>query len=215
MTETGTISNPYLDLRRRNIQRNEAKLRALGLLKPKPILITRSKPDLKKKIRPPSVRRSSRRTRRPDSYDELLFGSVGLSNRKSSAEDTAASAEYIEEVRPKVQDKKITRGLKVKTDSVSFPANSARSISLELNRLVHSKLGKSMQRTGKAAVMEEAAQQFSADPLHDSICNGISFNKYCGVQEWSGNRIFLWVNLGGPQSEYANDFADEGKRVSF
>lgn len=216
MTESESSSNnPYLDLRRRNIQRNEAKLKELGLLKPNPKLITRTKPTPKKKSSLISVRRSSRRICRPETYEDVSFQSVGAITRKPTCEATAATEEFTEEVTgsPEVESRKPSRVPKARTETVSFPANSARSISLDINRLVCAKLGKAMQKTGKAAVMEEAARQFSIEVLDESICNRISFNKYCGVQEWSGNRIFLWVNLGGPQSDYVNDFTNEGKNI--
>ena len=209
-TEDGN-SNDYLDLRQRNIERNEAKLRELGLLrpKPKPKFATRYKPDLKKKLNPTCVRRSSRRIGRPESYKDVSIGSVQLSTRKPHSDDTS---EYFEDLKPELQGKKTARGAKAENDAIGFPANSARGIHLDVGRLVHARLGKAMEITGKAAVVEEAAQQFSAGQSDYSIINGISFNKYCGVQEWNGNRVFLWVNLGGPQTGYVNNFAEEGKK---
>lgn len=215
-SESSSI-NPYLDLRRRNIQRNEAKLKELGLLKPSPKLVTKTKPTLKKKTNPISVRRSPRRTSRPETNEDVSFKSVGLITRKPNPEATLATEKYIEEdtSSPEEKSDNSSRVAKARADTIKIPANSARSISLDINRLVCAKLGKDRQKTGKAAVMEEAARQFSLEALDESICNRISFNKYCGVQEWSGSRVFLWVNLGGPQSGYVNDFTNEGKYFPF
>ncbi|GAX28526.1 hypothetical protein FisN_12Hh109 [Fistulifera solaris] len=67
-----------------------------------------------------------------------------------------------------------------------------------------------MAQTGKAFVMEESARLAVAD----DACR-VSFNKYSGVQEWGNNVLFLWVNLGAPNSDVVNEFFDEGREVSW
>ena len=42
----------------------------------------------------------------------------------------------------------------------------------------------------------------------------LSFNKYCGVQEWK-NCIFLWVNLGKHDGSPLNEFLDNGRQITW
>ena len=94
--------------------------------------------------------------------------------------------------------------------------NAARNISLDIPRLVldHEQgwLGKSMTVTGKSIVMELAAQQFAME--NNSFNGKISFNKYCGAQDWKQG-IFLWVNLGDPNNTVANDFLEGGRQITW
>ena len=167
-----------------------------------------------------AVRRSTRRIGPPATYEDLPPISVRLRTRKPSFPETttvASAVTSVEELTPETELEEASRHAKI-TTTVSLPVNSARSISLDIQRLVDEEygfLGKAMTKTGKAAVMEEAARLFSSVPLDTSIYSRISFNKYCGVQEWSGNRIFLWVNLGGKPGAYVNDFLDKGRQISW
>jgi hypothetical protein len=72
-------------------------------------------------------------------------------------------------------------------------------------------LGQTMERTGKAFVMEESVRQCMS--IEDRVPR-LSFNKYSGVQEWKNDAMFLWVNLGGPAADVVNDFLQEGRQVS-
>lgn len=63
-----------------------------------------------------------------------------------------------------------------------------------------------MEQTGKAFVMEDAAQRSGID------VGNISFNKYSGVQEWKNDALFLWVNLGNG-GDVVNDFLNDGRQV--
>lgn len=93
----------------------------------------------------------------------------------------------------------------------TFPANSARSISIHVEDLAVGKsgfLGQPMNATGKAIVMQESANRFSG-PF-----SNISFNKYCGVQEWRNDAIFLWVNLSN-SNEFVNDFLEDGREITW
>lgn len=64
-----------------------------------------------------------------------------------------------------------------------------------------------MEQTGKAVVMQEAAQKSGHD-----LVSTISFNKYSGVQEWQNDALFLWVNLGAG-GDVVNDFLNGGRQV--
>jgi hypothetical protein len=95
-------------------------------------------------------------------------------------------------------------------------ANSARSMTLDVEKLLHGPdglLGKMMTKTGKAFVMEESVR-LAVSKME--LCNGnISFNKYSGVQEWNNDAIFLWVNLHAPDSEVTNEFFHSGRHVTW
>lgn len=95
---------------------------------------------------------------------------------------------------------------------VSLPLNSARSMALNLDKLLTDSLvGKTLTANGKAHVMEESAKLavagYSGAP--------ISFNKYSGVQEWGNDVLFLWINLDAPVSDVTNDFPNGGRRVTW
>ena len=84
----------------------------------------------------------------------------------------------------------------------SFPPSAARGTMIHVQQLIDRYLGVKMKATGKAFVIESVSGK-----------HGLSFNKYCGVQEWKNDALFLWVNLGQPESAM-NDFIDGGRQVS-
>lgn len=99
----------------------------------------------------------------------------------------------------------------------NLDTNSARAMNLDMNKLVLGDeqvkgfLGHQLDRYGKAPVME-----LSAHKAVDGFSGGpISFNKYSGVQQWGNDTLFLWINLGAPQSEVINDFLSSGKQVTW
>jgi hypothetical protein len=102
-----------------------------------------------------------------------------------------------------------------RTAAASVAPNSARNIPLDVHRLVLDPekgwLGKPMEATGKAVVMETAAQLFTTE---QHVHRKVSFNKYSGAQDWKRG-IFLWVNLGGPNNTVANDFLDGGRQITW
>jgi len=72
---------------------------------------------------------------------------------------------------------------------VSAERRKSREIMIDSDRILAQALGKyASEKMGKAAVVEFA-----------SLNDNVSFNKYSGVLEWS-NSLFLWVNLGGPNT---------------
>jgi hypothetical protein len=109
------------------------------------------------------------------------------------------------------------------SSSSGLAPNSARVVHLNVAKLIVSTnnndhdglLGRVMAKTGKAFVMEESVR-LAAENYNISFnsANGISFNKYSGVQEWA-NAVFLWINLGAPKCDVINEFLDEGRRVTW
>ena len=75
-------------------------------------------------------------------------------------------------------------------------------------------IGKTLAKTGKAHVMQESAR-LAVDGYDDDETPAISFNKYSGVQEWGNQVLFLWINLGAPNSDVTNDFPQGGRQVTW
>ncbi|GAX15191.1 hypothetical protein FisN_12Lh109 [Fistulifera solaris] len=192
--------NPYLRLRREKIARNQARLKELGLDKPNrlsPQSATVSKITKKESFNAEYVplRRSSRKRSSP---------SADLSN----VPETVPRRAKVKRSSPKT--------VVFTKEPQTFPAHSARAMKLNILKLIYGDsdspglLGKKMAHTGKAFVMEESARLAVADDVHQ-----VSFNKYSGVQEWGNNVLFLWVNLGAPNSDVVNDFFNDGREVSW
>jgi hypothetical protein len=207
-------TNPYLALRRDKIARNEARMRELGLLKP----VQSSIHSSSSQVKPPSslkrdakewkpLRRSTRgRTEEP----------LRRSTRRTTEEDlpTKKSDESRE---TRQRQKKITPSPVRSAQSQVFPPHSARAMKLNIGKLVQGDgntqgvMGRMMEHTTKAFVMEESARL--AVEGHGG--GNISFNKFSGVQEWGNDVIFLWVNLHAPGSEVVNEFLDDGRQVTW
>lgn len=192
-------SNAYLQLRAAKIARNQARLMELGLFRPPPTSTARP-PQLKKtqnsakrKSSAP-LRRSSRHSERPATYLELLPAEPKRSKRRSDearGNDSKAATVTLE------------------TETKTFHAHSARAMNIHVGNLVsEGLLGSMMEQTGKAFVMEEAAQRSGID------VGNISFNKYSGVQEWKNDALFLWVNLGNG-GDVVNDFLNDGRQITW
>lgn len=197
-------TNPYMALRAAKIARNEAKLKELGLLRSSTAVaappLPARRPKKKKEDRPAKeatqpLRRSSRHSNRPSTYLELPdpkrskpAADYERGQEESTVESTAVTPEPVE--------------------TKTFPPHSARAMDIHVENLVlGGLLGSIMATTGKAFVMEEAAQRSGLD-VHN-----ISFNKYSGVQEWQNDALFLWVNLGNG-GDVINDFLNGGRQVS-
>ena len=194
MTKDHDDPNPYLALRQAKIARNEARMRELGLLKakraieaPRPI-----QPPPRERAQP--VRRSSR-----------------LRSSPQSVEDVALETELVEKRPPKRQRPTVHQTTATPSQQ-SFPAHSARAMSLDVNQLIQHVLGRPMRSTGKAHVMEESAR-LAVEGHVDGT--SISFNKFSGAQMWGNNALFLWINLNAPQSEVINEFPDGGRQVTW
>jgi hypothetical protein len=219
MDSTGK-ANSYLALREAKIARNEQRLRELGLLQqPSSVEGTTSSQgpssSKRKKVSSPQesgptiLRRSSRhRGEQPASYQDELPERSQRKTRPRSENDASSLSESHVAVRERPPA----------SSPSSFPNNSARVFHLDVERLLmgtkdgeDGALGQSMERTGKAFVMEESARRAVS-----SYTGGpISFNKYSGVQPWGNNVLFLWINLNPPQSEVLNEFPSGGRQVTW
>lgn len=188
-------TNPYLAMRAAKIARNEGRLRQLGLLRPTPTAAApASQPRKTKKVSSvkeptPPLRRSTRHSGRPDTYEELPEPKKQRTTRTNSEQ--------------KFEPRRV-----VTPEAKTFPPNSARSMDIHVENLVikDGLLGQMMESTGKAYVMQEAAQRSGLQ------VGQISFNKYSGVQEWKNDAMFLWVNLGNG-GDVVNDFLNGGRQV--
>jgi hypothetical protein len=193
-------TNPYLALRAEKIARNEARLKELGLLRPTATRARMKKSKQQKKsenAQPPKnqptlpLRRSSRRTSQPTTYLELP---EPKRRNQSKKDEERTHGDFANDMTV------------LETPVKIFPGHSARAMDMNVNEIVSKKLGIMMERTGKACVMEEAAQ------LCSHYTTNISFNKYSGVQEWKNDAMFLWVNLGNC-GDVVNKFLNGGRKV--
>jgi hypothetical protein len=228
--------NAYIALREANIARNEARLRQLGLLRPSNTRSrqqsprpqgerqtpreAKSKPKQAKKIvsaekKQVPLRRSSRLSPRPETYlvpDAPAKEHKASNKRKRIAVlEDASNQIYNEEA----EEEEMSQSASVPHQV--FPDNSARSISIDVQQLVLGEsgfLGQSVKSTGKAAVMYEAARLSSRSFIDETSFGNISFNKYCGAQEWKNDAIFLWVNLSSG-NEFINEFLDGGRKITW
>jgi hypothetical protein len=217
-------ANPYLALREAKIARNEARLLELGLVhqpssvegtgtasRQGPSSSKRKKVSSPQESGPTILRRSSRhRGEQPASYQDVL------PERSQRQRKTRARNE--EDASSLSESNVAVREMKPAPSPSSFPNNSARVFHLDVERLLmgtkdgeDGSLGQSMERTGKAFVMEESARR----GVSNYAGGPISFNKYSGVQAWGNNVMFLWINLNPPQSEVLNEFPDGGRQVTW
>jgi len=204
-------TNPYLELRREKIARNEARLRELGLLK------THAKPALSaeadSKFQPEkgsngpmtvALRRSSRKR----------------THVQSLAEDIVSDKEFLHDSQTSVD--RATKRLASSSAAIiddhkqsSFSSFSARAMHMNFAKLILGDtsgcLGRYMKNAGKAHVMEESARL----GVEGYTGHNISFNKYSGVQEWGNDVLFLWVNLDAPDCDVVNEFRNGGCHVTW
>lgn len=120
---------------------------------------------------------------------------------------------------------------------------TARTTSIDVRAVVHGRyhsptnenasmmpcciLGRKLNQTGKYPVIQYAVRSTALSSMSEgewgssALCRhvsmGLSYNKYCGVQEWGmgGKVLFLWVNIGAPDSDVVNDFLDGGRRMTW
>lgn len=195
--------NPYLKLRKEKIARNQARLQELGLYKA-------TRPSSSTTIAPKSARKE---------LNEEVYLPLRRSSRKRPSPSSDADPSPVRETTPASPKlKRSSKAIVVSKDPHTFPPHSARAMELNIFKLVHGDsftrglLGKKMTHSGKAHVMEESAR-LAVDGVEE--IHRLSFNKYSGVQEWGNNVMFLWVNLGAPNSEVINEFFDGGREVSW
>ena len=90
---------------------------------------------------------------------------------------------------------------------------STRNTLASVDSIVRRFLGKELERTGKAAVIDAALEASSSS---DGVPEyNVSFNKYSGICEWQNDAIFLWVNIGSPHADVVNEFVDGGQRMTW
>jgi hypothetical protein len=225
--------NPYLALREAKIKRNEARLRELGLVKkvnelPRPTVSSNasrkrggSSNESSSSSSPLTLRRSRRLSDQPEqvNYKDISSDLDGILNKRlrvvtPSTDNDPGVATYSDnshESKPPPKPR-------------PPPAlNSVRSISLCTQRLVlggsHDApvglLGVPMEQTGKEFVVYKSFENASSnEDRHRLEGARLSFNKYCGVQEWQ-DCAFLWVNLGGKGNTVVNDFLDDGQQMTW
>lgn len=209
------ITNPYLALRAAKISRNQARLRELGLLKAQEEYQTVYARKRQRKVEPEKkvvtdtvILRRSRRLKdqpeKPDYKEESLQRIEVV--RKIPRPSRSATSETSE------------RSVKLVPKPPPPPANSVRSIRLDTKCLVlddkDGVLGLLMERTGKEFVINEAFRCAAVKEDKQRLEGyRLSFNKYCGVQEWE-NAIFLWVNLGD-KGTVVNDFLNNATQITW
>ena len=220
-----TPTNPYMALRAAKIARNQARLKELGLYKPTQYTLsrTRGSTGTKQKKKYEAVvstgprRRSARISgmdTNPDYKESIDFKESNRSGRKRTLEAGKAPTENVVE---RIPPKTCPRPQK----PTAVAANSVKTISLDASKLVGKFLAKPMEIFGKYFVIETSFEE-AARPEDQERLSGVSrlsFNKFSGVQPWK-NVIFLWINVGGPQSSDSliNDFSkhkDGSCRVSW
>lgn len=230
--------NEYEALRLAKIARNEARLRELGLLKtptttpaPKARATVRVSPENPVNL----PLRRSKRTRKAIRYAAKGGDTKTPRRTRSQNDELEEEADRIDmdynpmyedtahlDDETTVQKTRKTSQSNGKTGSLirksppaaSMPPNSARTMKLTVTKLLddHDIIGQTLSKTGKAYVMEESARL--AVDSYDGT-SSISFNKYSGVQEWGNKVLFLWINLGAPNSEVTNDFPNGGRQVTW
>ena len=225
--DTEEESNPYLAMRKAKIARNQRRLKELGLALPVPQVITPNPPrsnsnkrnnQRKSQVYTGPVRRSGRLSSqvKPDYKDVTLLNEKQIGGRKRSHDDAA----YLDTDDTKTDDSTIAKPKRVPTYTKSKPGvpapNSVRSINLNVDKLILGKsglLGKMVQHTGKEHVINQCFSLSATTYDQERLANTkLSFNKYCGVQEWS-NCVFLWVNLA--TSDSPNDFLLDGRQITW
>jgi hypothetical protein len=209
--------NPYLALRAAKIARNQARLEELGLSKPTPLPIIRTNAAAKSKRHDNdnnnnnSKKKSSTTTKQPIRRSRRLSEQPEQPDNEETEEAKSSLV-----VHPK---RKRTRPPSSSSSPVPPAANSVRSIDLDTEALVLGEkgiLGISMERTGKEFVIYESFALAASTEEQDRLQGSrLSFNKYCGVQEWR-NSIFLWVNLGNKDNNpVVNDFLEDAKQITW
>ena len=206
--------NPYLLMRKAKIARNEARLKSLGLHSTKQQLVTpRPKTASAARAKPAAhdgpVRRSGRLSSKPaPSYKDVPA---------SGDERSLSSRKRLRDEADLLEEKPLNKKRSDAKPPTAPAANSVRSISLDVAHLVadpeRGVLGRMLEHTGKEFIINTAFDRSASEDdkarLHGTK---LSFNKYCGVQEWA-NCIFLWVNLGNADSP--NEFLEGGRQITW
>ena len=217
--------NPYLRMRAAKIARNKERLESLGLMK-KPLTRGASarsaaaaaasssftRPNKKRQSPLPSVpvRRSARRAGIAVDYREWSGDSASATRAAApieatqiSGDTTSAAAEV------KIDEDALLAAKQSAASSATKP--STKNTTCSVGAIVRRWLGKELESTGKAAVIDAATRASTSV----GGVGTISFNKYSGLCEWQNDAIFLWVNINAPNADVKNEFLDGGRRMTW
>ncbi|KAL7471659.1 hypothetical protein ACHAXS_011957 [Conticribra weissflogii] len=229
-------NNPYLQMRNEKIARNRKRLKELGLLTKTPV--SESSTTTWKKSLPPlsqkrtllpgqPLRRSARNQNTAVKRGSSLVddGIIPENDATSTAKRQKISGREFVPKKEEIRKQNSTTARMI-SSSPTAPVsnNSVKSISLDIPKLLSKYLLTPLPTFGKEYVIttsfEEAAHD--ADKLRVAVSSSstkrLSFNKYCGVQEWK-NAIFLWVNIDNDasysSSGYTNVFSKGGRHMTW
>jgi hypothetical protein len=188
----------YERQRLRNISRNNKLMVELG--------IASSKPQLKE---PPKKRAKTVKTPTP-APTRRSSRSLGMPapNYKPNVLDIAESrmdrrSEPSDKKRKGVPSKPTQKFPSYSGPSKPLPKDHVKELKADMRKLELEQLGKKLEATGKAYVMDTSCAEAGTSPR---------FSKYSGITEWR-NCIFLWVNIGG--KDYSNQFMKEGQQMTW
>lgn len=201
--------NSYLALRDAKIARNHARLQELGLTSGN--VGKRIESDTSVEEAPVKKPKSDARAKNEPNRRSLRLNKVMIDQEPQPATKPIAITQLM-----KLKD---SESHTVHRKQNVYAKNSAREMNLDVERLLFGKpnengttglLGVKLGMTGKAYVIEESARR-AIDHVYNTP---ISFNKYCGAQEWC-NAIYLWINFNSPGSEVVNNFYFDGRQVNW
>ena len=221
----GKVFETYQDMVNAKRKRNQDVLEASGLLNkpsPPPPLTTNSKRKSSSRhkqaqLKFPPQQPSRRSSRLSQQHEKPNYKEVPASMIEKQQQQHDDVVDNNKKKRPRVESRRIV------SPSPSAPppppaANSVRSINIDTKALLFGEkgvLGQMMGHTGKEYVINESFA-LAAYPEDQKRLSGskLSFNKYCGVQEFK-NAIFLWINLGSKDNPVVNDFLDDARQVTW
>lgn len=230
-------NNPYLQMRNEKIARNQKRLLELGLLtrtpdSPSSTTSTKKSHPLhkqKQSLLPTQPLRRSARNRNAGAEGTTSIVDDGVilnDDAASTAKRRKFSGQVVvPENDAIIKNNNITARKESSSPSAPLPNNSVKSISLDVPKLVSQFLLTPLPIFGKKYVIttsfEEAAHHADKLRMASSLSStkNLSFNKYCGVQEWK-NAIYLWVNIDNDASKssssgYTNVFSKRGRHMTW
>ena len=214
----GKIYTTYEEMVNAKRKRNQDMLAASGLLKPPqpPLYTTRVNNNKRtrnnKKQAAAAPQQPSRRSSRLSNSEKPNYKEV------STFIEQQAGAVVNKRRRRTATESRIVSPSPAAATPAPPAANSVRSVNIDTKMLVLGEkgvLGQMMDRTGKEFVINES---FSLAAFSDDqkrlAGSRLSFNKYCGVQEFK-NAVFLWINLGSKDNPVVNDFLNDAQQVTW
>lgn len=195
--------NPYLELRKAKIERNEKILAALGLSSSSEKKNVKIQKTINKRM-PIETRKSSRLKN-----GSILSDNTMMDHVANSVDDTI--------INPKKGIKRPREHQLLSKVIVQSEAKmgTTRATNIDVHKTLYSHfdypvfIGRRLANTGKAAVVDHASLMCGIEP------GSISFNKYSGVCEFKNEALFLWVNIGVPNADVKNDFLNGGRQMTW